>query len=89
MPVVREGREEVVNGEIRIMPPNKLNHAVIVANVNRALVEQLSYREFLILTGDFGLIIRKAPLTSRNPDLAVFRKAPWWSTTAIFIPLRS
>ncbi len=75
MPVIRNGREEVVNGEIRIMPPNKWNHASIVGNVRRALEAWLDRREFLVVVEDFGLIIRKAPLTSRNPDLAVFRKS--------------
>lgn len=75
MPIVRDVREEVVDGEIRIMPLNKWNHTLIVGNVRRALEEQLDRREFLVVAENFGLIIRKAPLTSRNPDLAVFRKS--------------
>jgi Uma2 family endonuclease len=75
MPVVSDVIEEVVDGEIRIMPPNKLNHALIVENVRDALVAQLERREFLVLVANFGLIIRKSPLTSRVPDLAVFRRS--------------
>jgi Uma2 family endonuclease len=44
-----EGVEEVVNGEIRHMPPNKRPHAYT-----------------------FGLVIRKEPLNTRVPDIAVF-----------------
>jgi len=57
------------------MPPNKLNHALIVEKVRDVLVAQLERREFLVLVANFGLIIRKSPLTSRVPDLAVFRKS--------------
>src|SRR5947209_62628 len=75
MPVVRDAIEEVVNGEIRIMPPNKWKHAGIVRRVRRDIESQLDDREFLVVTENFGLIIRKAPLISRVPDLAVFRKS--------------
>jgi Uma2 family endonuclease len=72
MPEVRDATEEVVNGEIRIMPPNKWNHAVIVDNLRDALAPQFDRRRFRVVTTNFGLIIRKSPLTSRVPDLAVF-----------------
>lgn len=73
MPIVSDAIEEVVDGEIRIMPPNKLNHALIVNNLHADLAAQLDRREFLVLDTNFGLIIRKSPLTSRVPDLAAFR----------------
>src|SRR5215471_16488452 len=73
MPVVRDAIEEVVDGEIRIMPPNKWNHTLIVRKVRRALEVQLDEQQFLVIAENFGLIIRKAPFTSRVPDLAVFR----------------
>ena len=74
MPEVTDFIEEVVDGEILIMPPNKWNHTVIVANLRDALVAQLDRREVQVVDSSFGLVIRKAPLTSRVPDLAVFRK---------------
>ena len=72
MPEVTDAIEEVVNGEIRIMPPAKWKHAFIVARLDGALKSQLDDKRVLVVTGSFGLIIRKAPLTSRIPDLAVF-----------------
>jgi Uma2 family endonuclease len=74
MPVVEDAIEEVVNGEVRTMPPNKWKHALIVENLARALDRQVNEQEVLVLTTQFGLIIRKQPLTSRVPDLAMFVK---------------
>jgi Uma2 family endonuclease len=75
MPEVTDAIEEVVNGEIRIMPPAKAKHALIVARLSNALTRQLDDQRVVVLTGSFGLIIRKAPLTSRIPDIAVFELA--------------
>ena len=75
MPDVTDFIEEVVDGEILISPPAKWEHALIVTNVRHALVAQLDRREVQVVDGSFGLVIRKAPLTSRVPDLAVFRKS--------------
>jgi Uma2 family endonuclease len=75
MPEVTDAIEEVVDGEIIIMPPAKSRHAQIVERLFRALVGGLEAGRFFIATGRFGLIIRKAPLTSRIPDLAVFELA--------------
>ncbi len=75
MPEVTDAIEEVVDGEILIMPPNKWEHALIAQQVGSALDAQLDARDAIVLTATFGLVIRKAPLTSRVPDLAVFRKS--------------
>jgi Uma2 family endonuclease len=72
MPEVSDCIEEVVNGEIRIMPPAKFKHALIVNSLKRSLDQQLDRIRVLVLDCDFGLIIRKTPLTSRVPDIAVF-----------------
>ncbi len=72
MPVVSDAIEEVVDGEIRLMPPAKLKHALIADRLQTALKAQLDGRKYWVLTAEFGLIIRKRPLTSRVPDLAVF-----------------
>src|SRR5260221_14137366 len=74
MPVVDDAIEEVVTGEIRIMPPNKWQHAVIVENLARALRGMVDASEVLVVTTQFGLIIRKRPLTSRLPHRAMFVK---------------
>ena len=75
MPEVTDATEEVVDGEIRISPPEKWEHALIVQQVGNALDAQLDAREVIVLTASFGLVIRKAPLTSRVPDVAVFLKS--------------
>lgn len=74
MPVVEDAIEEVANGEIRIMPPNKWQHAIIVENLSDALKAQVDRKAVRVVATVFGLIIRKTPLTSRVPDLAVFIK---------------
>ena len=75
MPEVTDFIEEVVDGEIRIMPPNKWEHALIAQRICNAFCAQTDSHEVLVLATVFGLVIRKAPLTSRIPDVAVFRKS--------------
>ena len=75
MPEIEDGIEEVVDGEIRVMPPNKSTHARVVHRLTLALAEQISGDEFEIFGSSFGLVIRQEPLTTRAPDLALFRKA--------------
>jgi len=67
-----EGIEEVVNGEIRRMPPNKWNHARIVEQLARQLIARLDPDAIYVVTPVFGLVVRREPLTTRVPDLAVF-----------------
>ena len=67
-----EGVEEVVNGEIRKMPPNKLPHAYTVENLADLLKAKLDRRTVRVLVTTFGLVIRRDPLTTRVPDIAVF-----------------
>jgi Uma2 family endonuclease len=69
-----EGVEEVVQGKIRKMPPNKWNHARIVEELARQLRAQLDPQAVFVVTSVFGLVIRLEPLTTRVPDLAVFVK---------------
>ncbi len=75
MPEVSDAKEEVVNGEIRIMPPPKWIHSRIVRNLHRQIEAQVDEREITVIVEQFGLIIRRAPLTSRVPDLAVFENS--------------
>jgi Uma2 family endonuclease len=67
-----EGVEEVVNGEIVKMPPNKLPHAYAVENLADLLKAKLDRRTVQVLVTTFGLVIRPDPLTTRVPDIAVF-----------------
>jgi Uma2 family endonuclease len=70
-----EGIEEVVNGEIQKMPPNKWNHARTVEQLAQLLRAQLDPEKTDVVTTVFGLVIRQQPLTTRVPDLAVFQKS--------------
>ncbi len=65
--------EEVVNGEIRIMPAPKWNHGDIVENLYVLIRQQVNPREVRVRIAEFDLIIRRQPLTARIPDLAVFQ----------------
>jgi Uma2 family endonuclease len=67
-----EGIEEVVNGEIRKMPPNKAIHADTVENLADLLKERLDRRTVRVRVSNFGLVIRRDPVTVRVPDIAVF-----------------
>jgi Uma2 family endonuclease len=75
MPITQDAIEEVVNGEIRIMPPNKSPHPQLILALQVAFLGQLDLKETLFLSSTFGLVIRRKPLTCRNPDVAVFERA--------------
>jgi Uma2 family endonuclease len=67
-----EGVEEVVHGEIRKLPPNKVIHADTVENLADLLKSRLDRRTVQVRVRTFGLVIRREPLTTRVPDIAVF-----------------
>jgi Uma2 family endonuclease len=69
-----EGVEEVVNGEIRKMPPNKVLHADTVENLADLLKATVDRRTVQVRVSTFGLVIRRNPVTTRVPDIAVFIK---------------
>src|SRR4029077_12585960 len=74
MPVVEDAIEEVVNGEVRVMPPNRWKHAIVVETLSEAIKAQVDRTAVRVVGSLFGLVVRKTPLTSRVPDLAVFLK---------------
>ena len=74
MPETQDAIEEVVNGEIRSMPPNKEPHAEAVDNLFDLMRPLLDKQTVKIRITNFGLVIRQHPLTCRTPDLAVFLK---------------
>ena len=76
MPEVSDAIEEVVNGEVRIMPAPKLKHGLIIRRLCKAFDAQTDDKKVLVLDTNFGLVIRREPLTTRVPDLAVFE----WGT---------
>jgi Uma2 family endonuclease len=66
-------REEVVNGEIRIMPSPKWIHARVLQKLSRVIILQVDERAVIVVDSPFDLIIRRQPLTARVTDLAVFQ----------------
>jgi len=75
MPEVEDGREEVVDGEIVTMPPNKLIHAEITSELEDVLRRQLPKREIWVTDSNIGVVIRQTPITCRVPDLVVIRRS--------------
>ena len=72
LPPVGEGREEVVNGELVVLPPNKVTHAEVVQNLTFSFSKQVERKRVAVLGSNFNLLIGREPLTSRVPDLALF-----------------
>jgi Uma2 family endonuclease len=72
MPEVQDAIEEVVNGEIRIMPPPKMNHQWIIRRLERAFDGQVDHTRVAVFGIQICLVIREKPLVTRIPDLAVF-----------------
>jgi len=73
MPPVEDGTDEVVNGELRFMPPTHYPHAEIVQRLLTQFIVLLDQKQVAILGSNFGLMISRDPLTCRSPDLAL-----WW-----------
>jgi Uma2 family endonuclease len=71
MPPAGEGREEVVNGELQILPPNDTDHAEIIHNISAAITPQVDRKRVLVMESNFNLLISLEPLRSRAPDLAL------------------
>jgi hypothetical protein len=76
MPEVSDAVEGVMNGEIRIMPPNKWDHALIVLRLRRALEAGLEPSKTLVVEMIYGLITRKQPFTFGGPHVAVSETGP-------------
>src|SRR3954463_8213257 len=72
MPEVQDATEEVVNGEIRIMPPPDPRHGDILDQLFFLIRSQIDPREVRVRVSQFGLVIRRHPLSCRVPDLAMF-----------------
>ncbi len=67
--------EEIVNGEVRTMPPPRLKHQRLIHRLAVALDRQLDPGTVEILQ-NYGQAIRKRPaFTYRIPDFAVFLRA--------------
>lgn len=67
------GTDEVVNGELRLVPVRLYPYAEVISHVLR------EFRELpdnaLIFGSSLGLMIGREPLTCRSPDVVVYRRA--------------
>src|SRR5258708_1175270 len=74
MPTPEGGRDEVVNGEYRFKAAPHFPHALIVDEFTAQLHTGVDRKKVQVLSSSFGLVIRKEPLTCRQPDLAIYWK---------------
>ena len=72
MPPVADGRDEVVKGELRFMPPTQYPHTEIIQRLISRFIRQTDEGQMSILGSNFGLLISREPLTCRSPDLALY-----------------
>lgn len=79
LPPVENGTDEVVQGELRFMPPTRYPHAEIIQRFIATLIPQVDSKQVSILGSNFGLMISREPLTCRSPDLALY----WWDQMVI------
>ena len=71
-----EGIEEVVNGEIRKMPPNKWNQARVVEQLALLLRAQVDPQRIFVVTTVFGLVIRQEPVNHASAGLGRILRKP-------------
>ena len=65
-PPAEDGRrEEVVNGEIQFLPPNKFTHAEVIHNLAFSISSQIDRKHVSVLESSVNLLISAAPLVAR------------------------
>ncbi|HEY4359328.1 MAG TPA: Uma2 family endonuclease [Bryobacteraceae bacterium] len=69
-----EGIDEVVKGELILMPICRYPHPEVISRLNRQFMEQRGSEKISVLSSYFGLMISREPLTCRSPDLILFWK---------------
>ena len=72
LPPVEDGTDEVVKGELRVMPAPHYPHADIIQSLIAEFLPQCDRQKVTILGSAFSLMISREPLTSRSPDLALY-----------------
>jgi Uma2 family endonuclease len=72
MPPAGEGREEVVNGELVAMPPNRYTHAEVIRRLTEALAPRLRAHDARVFGSSLSLLISREPLICRAPDIVVY-----------------
>jgi Uma2 family endonuclease len=96
LPPVEDGTDEVVNGELRFMPPTHHPHAEIIQLVIAALIGQIDAKRVGLLGSNLGLMITREPLTCRSHDLVMFRRETmeikdglYWSPPGLVVEVLS
>jgi Uma2 family endonuclease len=96
MPPVENGTDEVVNGEVRFMPPTHYPHAEIIQNLIAAFLSRVEKKKVSILGSNFGLMISREPLTCRSPDFALYQRESvrieeglYWSAPDLIVEVLS
>jgi Uma2 family endonuclease len=73
MPPAEDGtREEVVNGELIRLPPNKYVHADVIQCIIDAFWPRIDRKLIKILGSSVTLLISAEPLASRAPDVLIY-----------------
>jgi Uma2 family endonuclease len=67
--------EEVIDGELLTMQPATKNHSSLIRALQKLFDRQM--RSSFDLTQNVGFLLRREPLRSRIPDLAVVDSAAW------------
>ena len=80
MPEVQDAREEVVNGEIRIMPAPEELHGLIVDQLFFLIRSQVNPREIRVRNSECAIIIRKMPDASAPSAMRVPISCVRWLT---------
>ena len=96
LPSVEDGTDEVVKGELQVMPPTRYPHAEIIQLLIACLAGQIDPTRVGLLGSNLGLMIRPEPLTCRSPDLILFwreqmkvKDGLYWSAPGLIIEVLS
>jgi Uma2 family endonuclease len=69
--------EEVVDGELLIIPPATKNHSSLIRALQKLFDRQM--KDSFDLTQGTGFLLKRDPLRYRVPDLAIIDRAAWKS----------
>jgi Uma2 family endonuclease len=72
LPPVEDGTDEVVRGELVLVPIRRYPHPEVISRLNHQLIRQVDSGRVTTLSSNLGLMISREPLTCRTPDLILF-----------------
>ncbi|MBI2917691.1 MAG: Uma2 family endonuclease [Chloroflexi bacterium] len=71
----KEGRYELVRGEVVPMTPPGTVHGAVMMNIGAILRAHVKEHELGLVVGESGFLLEHAPDTVRGPDVSFVRKA--------------